>query len=286
MKKSRFIVSLCSLALLCGATFTSCGSDDGSLSKGDAKSALKDIVLMQDSASCTSFYTGYYEVDRDAYMLLNKLKNAEMVTVTFDTKYHDVQVGYWSNRHIKQEKHVFAKVDFTEKGKKYIITNVPKLRKDIKEIQEKLVKEIDVKEPKYLTVDQKTIDYYDIDAKTGKNNNPEEEIVAVDSVEYFESDSGNYKDEYEKAYAKVHTESFDVLLGKGKIDKVYEVYCPEEYKKVGKGECKFLFKVDDFTPFGWCIYDIKEGQCFNYKAELKHYEDKGWVVEDFEPIEN
>ena len=285
MKKNSFFISIFSLALMCGIMLTSCGSDDGTLSKGDAEDALEDIVLLQDSSQYISFNTGYYEVDRHDYIFLNKLKNAEVITVKFDTKYNDKEVGYWSNKHIKQEKHVFAKVDFTDKGKKYIISNVPSMRLDIKKIHDKLNKEIENDEPEYLKVDKKVMDYFDVDAKTGVNNKPEKETVMQSDNDYADDVPDKYLDEYEKALKKTHKESFDVLLGYGKLDKVYEIYCPEELKKVGKAECKFLIKVEDFTPFGWAVYNIKQGKIFSFKASLKHYEDKGWVVEDYSSCE-
>ena len=78
----------------------------------------------------------------------------------------------------------------------------------------------------------------------------------------------------------MNSENVTVIVGEWDLVTAKEVYCPEEYQKVGKGECKIILEFVDKTPFGYAMGVKKEGFRVVEKMSFKRYEDLGWVLVD------
>lgn len=283
----KFILSIAAVAAL--AAFTSCG-DDAVLTAGLAEEAVKkDLYWESNPKQTAELTTGYFEVSYDDYVKYQQLQAAGVITLTAEKAVEAKQRYSWRGYYYEYIDHYYANVALTEEGQKYLFTDEVKhgradIAKDLK-LDEMLE---DEKLPEYLT------NYPELKVTTLKpepkqqTEEADEEPVAEPLYKddsYFQVDdepAGTPKEPsaYEKAQAKVNFETVTVVTGELEIVKAKEVFCPEEYWKVGKGECKIIIEFTGKTPFGYALGAPREGSRYDQKIELKRYEDLGWVVED------
>lgn len=300
MKKFKLLSSaFCAAMLTCGLTLTSCGSDSNQISKSQIEEAIENLPIMNDSVFANKIRTGYFEVDRHNYVMINRMMQAELVTASFEIKKHKT-VEYSGYRLVEVlENHIFANVSLTEKGRKYVVSDEQNyVRKDYKDIYEKLYPENKEEKdeeylanlPEYMTLPDVVTDYYDKAITKGEKREPNEEIVS-DTTQYddeteditsiYDYRSDEELDEYEKALKKVDVKRVKVLCGKIEIDEIFNIQCTEEMQKEGTASCSFLVKSTDLTPFG-IILDFKEDEYSSCDIRLKKYIDKGWIVTDLD----
>ncbi len=271
MKNLIHSVLLGLVAVMGGVLITSC--DDEQLTKRLAKNALEEHAQFRDSSMTVSFSTGYYEVDETGREQLLRLQKAEMVTCKFDTVIEKRRHYSWYDGETFEDvPHAFATVAFTEKGQKYVVTNKPMMREDQEEDMKLLEGNKELQLPDYMTAI--------IAAATAPEKT---ETSAPEPVEEdFTPAPAEPKTAYELAREKANAVQHDMLAGYVEIVKVKEVFCPEEMRKNGKGNCIAICEFVDRTPFGWVLGNMREGQRALVKANLVHYEDMGWVVTDLD----
>lgn len=267
--KNRFF-PLAAIALLCGASvMTSCDSD--TLSSRLAENALEEHPLFVDSSQVVTFQTGYYEVTNETE--LKQLEKAGMITCKFENviekKWHR---GYFrSPGVVKEIPHTFASVELTPAGKKLEVT----LRHDNRSYILKALKVNKPEEKKQLP------DYMNI----GGTNESEVEVLdnvmdgdaydeAPEEAEEYESE----QDKYRTSLSKINVVSHEMLVCKTNIIDAFDVFCPEEYVKNGKGTCKFIYEFVDPTPFGHVLTSRTFNKPQMGVATFEHTTDNGWVV--------
>lgn len=284
---------LCSALTICGITFTSCDSDQ--LSKRLAEKALEKTPELRDSSMVVEFNTGYYEVKGAEFKRLKQLQAAKMITAQFETIIEtrkERRYDWWSGPYYvtRDVEHIFAKVAFTEEGKKLVVANPPKMRED----EEKDLRIFDKEyqneetEPEYMkiSVDEPKSSKTSTteQSESGENSASEqsENSLSSDSSEVAaaEQNTETGKSAYDIACERTQKDRHYVMIGKLKIYKVKEVFCPEEMQKNGIGTCTFIVEFTDKNPFAWVYYGkyLKNGERTIRTAELKHYDDMGWLV--------
>ncbi|MBQ5643474.1 MAG: hypothetical protein IIV13_06940 [Bacteroidaceae bacterium] len=278
MKKLLVLIPVAIMAL-----FTSC--DNTVLTASSAKDAIKKDAFWDNPIETKSFKVGYYAVDESEITTLQQLQTAGMITLSVDKAVEARK--RWRN--VEYITHYFAKVDLTEKGQKYVCTEEPKHgRKDLLEELEDNDKE--EKLPKYMTqYNSVAINTLLPDPSVGNTteSDSDDSYSSSSSNSYssrsYSSSSSSTPAEpsaYEKALKKVNSEFVTVIVGEWELVAAKEVYCPEEYVKVGKGECKIIMEFTEKTPFGYALGVEKEGYKVVDKAKFKRYEDLGWVLAD------
>lgn len=291
---------LCCAVLIGGIAFTSCDSDQ--LSKRLAKNAFEESSLMRNSYVC-SLRTGYFEVTgKEEIKRLKQLQAAKMITCKFEkiTEQRTTRQYSWygSSYSTRDVEHIFAQVDFTEEGKKYVVESLSGLRKDevedMKINDEELQKDEEV--PAYMNVSDEIDE--PANASAAKSNDEAATDTAAADSAYADGvmdddgfvdspdDAQNAaasKSAYPLAIEKINTETQYVKLCQFKLYKVKEVFCSEEMRKNGTGSCLCIIEVSDKNPFAWAFgLEYKEGERIAFKVNLKHYEDMGWVATDWE----
>lgn len=279
MKKLLFLVPVAIMAL-----FTSC--DDTVLTAGSAKDAVKKDAYWDNPVETRTFKTGYYEVEQTEITALQQLQTAGVITLSVDKAVEARK--RWRTYELRD--HFFVQVALTEKGQKYVLTEeVKKGRKDLLEELEDNDKEESL--PKYMTefaeakinllLPDPTNEYRQL---VGDEDDSYNDYSSSSSSSRRQSSSSSTApaepSAYEKALAKVNTENVTVIVGEWDLVTAKEVYCPEEYQKVGKGECKIILEFVDKTPFGYAMGVKKEGFRVVEKMSFKRYEDLGWVLVD------
>ena len=283
----KIILSFATVAAL--ATFTSCG-DDTILTAGLAEDAVKKDLYWENNPKQTAeLTTGYFEVSYDDYAKYQKLQAAGMITLTAEMAVEAKKKYSWRGYYYDYVNHYYANVALTEEGQKYLFTDeVKRGRKDIvKDMKYEEMLE-DEKLPEYLTnYPELKVTTLQPDPTKAADATEEDEVggaVYDGSQDEFMPDNAPVNSPaelsaYEKAQAKVKFETVTVVTGELEIVKAKEVFCPEEYWKVGKGECKIIIEFTDKTPFGYALGAPREGSRIEQKYDFKRYEDLGWVVE-------
>lgn len=295
MKKNSFrgLLTLMPLLAACVLTFTSCDSDE--LSPRLAKKALQDSPELRDSCLTRTFNTGYYEIEADDTVKLGQLQRAGVITYTTETvvekKTRYRYSWYGSSSYTENVDHIFATVELTEQGKKLEVANKPQLRSVYEKALGLFDKKKEIEEPAYMSAmaAEKAKK-----AEKSETNEPEsdeyatEDSVAVDTFaveeDYDEpvtepTPAATKTDPYDEACSRVNMVQHEMLLGKIEIVKVIDVFCPEEYKKSGAGECNFVYEITELTPFAWVYCDQEQLQTRKLAtAKFKHTVDQGWYV--------
>lgn len=290
MKKA--IAILAAAALVVGVS--SCG-DDAVLSKSAAKNALKKEAVFAKDYATKTFNTGYYEITENELENLEKLQAAGVITFNVETIIEKVQkrnYSYWSgySYYTVDKEHLFATVELTEAGNKYIVENPTRQREDIT----KDFKDNDNYEeivPEYLNA---AVDVCEEIVEAPVEETVEETVVAqadsvaADSVaEPVEAvpapvEPANPNAAYEAACAKINKVEHNVLLGRFELIKVKEVFCTEEMANNGIGKCRVLYTFKDKTPFGYVYGAPKQGYIMDMEVSFIHYQDLGWIVKDLD----
>ena len=282
----KIILSLVSVAVL--ATFTSCG-DDTILTASLAEDAVKkDLYWENNPKQATEFTTGYFEVAYSDYAKYQQLQAAGMITFAAEKAVEAKKRYSWRGYYYEYIDHYYANVALTEEGQKYVFTDEVKHgRKDIAKDMNTEAMEEPEKLPEYMTT------YPELAITTLRPAPSKEETTDEPDAEPLYKDDSNFigiDDEpsdapaeptaYDKAQAKVNFETVTVVTGELEIVKAKEVFCPEEYWKVGKGECKIIIEFTGKTPFGYALGSPRDGARWEQDIELKRYEDLGWVVKE------
>jgi hypothetical protein len=280
----KILLGLATVASM--AAFTSC--DNTVLTASLAENAMKKDQFWENPVLLSQFKVGYYEVDATEIKQLQQLQAAGMITFTAEQAIEARREYSWrSGYYYEYIDHFFANVALTEEGQKYVFTD--EIKKGRKDIAEDL--NLDAKPeavPEYMTTyPEVKFTLLKPDPRVGSKTTDEEPVAEplYKDESYFEIDdepidAPNEPSAYSKAKAKVNEETVSVIIGEYDIVKAKEVYCPEEYVKVGKGECKVVIEFADKTPFGFVLGSPAEGSRDIKKIELKRYEDLGWVVEE------
>lgn len=278
----------------------SCGSD-GPLTASSAKNALSKEAVFTKNSLTQKFNVGFYEVSESQLDVLAKLQAAGVITFTAKNVKEYVNTREWtggwygSYRYVTKEvPHWFASVDLTDAGKKMVVEDPVVNREDI-EKDFKSNKDFNEVVPQYMS------ETFVIESPTSTNHSVEKTdeptevdttesdtaiVVAeevIDVVEDVPQTAPQDKNsDYNAALSKVNPIEVNVLLGQIKIVKCKEVLCTNDMFEAGKGECKFIWKVTDKTPFGYVADNFPpEGYLNPGTATFVYYNDMGWTVEKF-----
>ena len=266
------------------AMLTSC--DETILTASLAKDAVKKDAYWETPYVTKTFNTGYYEISLDELVKFQQLQTAGVIDLVVE-KAIEKRENYW--RGTEYIDHYFVDVKLTSKGSKYI------LDEEIKTGRKDLLDELDDNNetedmPSYMT------EFENVDIKillpdpTEKRNETAENREVYSTTNntatdnYHSSSSNNsstgtkVETAYEKARKKVYYNKVTVITGEMELVKAKEVYCPEEYQKHGKGECKIIIEFTDKTPFGYILGAPIEGHKTIENVNFKRYEDLGWVI--------
>ena len=300
MKKLLTVVPLALLALL-----TSC--DDTVLTAGLAKDAVKKDASWETPEVVRNFKVGYYEIDLEEATALRQLQAAGMITLKLEKAVEERTWSGWYSSKTSYVDHYYAEVALTEEGKKYVFEGEKKsgrkdLLKDLKENEEEeigpdymfklpkltittLLPNPSANETKDDVLEALNVDPHPADALDEDFHEVVDTpcVVDLDAIAVEETPATTPAPKlsaYKKAEAKVNVTNVQVILGEVEFVKAKEVYCPEEWQKLGKGSCKIITEFTDKTPFGFALGAPKNGSRKIETIELKRYEDLGWVVED------
>lgn len=294
----RICLSLAIGALMLGLA-TSCSGDGKPLSASSAKSALKKEAIFAKDSQVKEFEIGFQEVNDEELQKLARLKAAGVITYSVEKaieKRESRRGNYWYGYYTVTDEilHVFANVQLTEQGKKYVVEKPTKLRADIakdmspNENYEEVV-------PDYMNagdnafgtqpevVKPKTEEVVAVEEETFVDSVNNDSVVVEEAVEEVETPAPAAKksttSEYEAMQARTgNTETVNVLLGRFEIVKVKEVLCTDKMFEEGNGSCTLLYKFVDKTPFGYVYGAPAENYIESTKINFIHYQDMGWTV--------
>lgn len=295
MRKNSFhgLLAVMPLLAACFLIFSSCDSDE--LSPRLAKKALEDAPQLRDSCLTRTFETGYYEVEADDTIKLGQLQRAGVITYSAETVVEKRKrysySWYGSSSYTENVDHIFVTVELTEEGKKLEVTNKPVMRSVYEKALGLFDKKEEIKDPAYMSAEaaaaakkaEQKEDKTSTADVTEAVDTAVVDTVAAD-VDYAEAEpepepAAPATDPYDTACAKVNKVEHEMLIANIKIVKVIDVFCPEEYKKNGQGECNFVYEFDDLTPFAWVFGDKEALHKRNVSsAKFKHTVDQGWYV--------
>ena len=275
------------LALL--ALLTSC--DNTALTAGAVEDAVMMDVSWDNPQLLKTFKVGYFEVSEDRIIELRQLQAAGMITLKVEKAVEEKVWRGWYNSSTDYIDHYYAEVALTEKGQKYVFEGeVKKGRKDIiKDMKDNEKEDVTpdymlnlpalkvttlLPNPSSVAAQDETLEALNVNAQAQDVVEDMEETV-VDST-----DAAPELSAYERAKAKVNATTVQVILGEMEFVKAKEIYCPEEWQKLGKASCKIIIAFTGKTPFGYVYGAPAEGHRNIESIELKRYEDLGWVVED------
>ena len=284
MKKCLMFVPLALLALL-----TSC--DNTALTAGVVEDAVMMDVSWENPQLLKTFKVGYFEVSEDRIIELRQLQAAGMITLKVEKAVEEKVWRGWYNSSTDYIDHYYAEVALTEKGQKYVFEGeVKKGRKDIiKDMKDNEKEDVTpdymlnlpalkvttlLPNPSSVAAQDETLEALNVNAQAQDVAEDMEETV-VDST-----DAAPELSAYERAKAKVNATTVQVILGEMEFVKAKEIYCPEEWQKLGKASCKIIIAFTGKTPFGYVYGAPAEGHRNIESIELRRYEDLGWVVED------
>lgn len=275
------------LALL--ALLTSC--DNTALTAGAVEDAVMMDVSWDNPQLLKTFKVGYFEVSEDRIIELRQLQAAGMITLKVEKAVEEKVWRGWYNSSTDYIDHYYAEVALTEKGQKYVFEGeVKKGRKDIiKDMKDNEKEDVTpdymvnlpalkvttlLPNPSSVAAQDETLEALNVNAQAQDVVEDMEETV-VDST-----DAAPELSAYERAKAKVNATTVQVILGEMEFVKAKEIYCPEEWQKLGKASCKIIIAFTGKTPFGYVYGAPAEGHRNIESIELRRYEDLGWVVED------
>lgn len=284
MKKCLMFVPLALLALL-----TSC--DNTALTAGAVEDAVMMDVSWDNPQLLKTFKVGYFEVSEDRIIELRQLQAAGMITLKVEKAVEEKVWRGWYNSSTDYIDHYYAEVALTEKGQKYVFEGeVKKGRKDIiKDMKDNEKEDVTpdymlnlpalkvttlLPNPSSVAAQDETLEALNVNAQAQDVVEDMEETV-VDST-----DAAPELSAYERAKAKVNATTVQIILGEMEFVKAKEIYCPEEWQKLGKASCKIIIAFTGKTPFGYVYGAPAEGHRNIESIELRRYEDLGWVVED------
>lgn len=279
---------ICFLVLAGLAALTSC--DNSVLTARLAVDAIEKDLFWDDTRQTSDFTVGYYEIDKENIEQFLQLQSAGVITLKVEKAVEAKTYKGWYTSRTEFIDHYFVDVALTDKGQTYVFDG-KKLKGRNDQIEDMKLDEDEGKEeimPDYMTnlpkLDIVTLQPVPTrpadDAQSSADNSSYDVSASVDDSDEIQT-SDKPKAEstaYEKALAKVKKDEIKVVVGNLEIVKAKEVYCPQQYVEIGKGECVAIIEFTDKTPFGYVLGSPKDGERFSQACELKRYEDLGWVV--------
>lgn len=258
--------------VLFAAFFTSC--DKYTLTAHSAKKAIERETAFRDSSQVVQIGLGYYEVDSIAKQKLEALAKEGVVSCQIsevNERHRFEQYTWWEGTKVfyKEVKHYFANVSLTEEGRKYVVANPP-----VKPLGEDNIPETDYHN---MSADSTQTEAYTGD--TAADSVGATMILAESSTQPNNADKAN---PYYAALKKVKFITVNVLTGFYKVEKVLNVFCPDNYRKSGIGKCNFVCKFTGITPFGKILTNHKDGERTYGNADFTRFEDKGWKVDIYD----
>lgn len=255
-------------AMLLAASLASC--DKHTLTASLAKKAIEKETAFRDSSQVVQIGIGYYEVDSAAKRQLEALAREGVISCKISgiKEHHRFEkYTWWEGTKVfyKDITHYFAEVSLTGEGKKFTVSNPP-----VKPQGEDNIPEAD-----YHNM---SADSMQAEAFSGSITAGNTAAVSENSaITILKGTAGN-ANPYSEALKKVRLTTVNVLTGFYKVEKVLNVFCPDNYRKNGIGKCNFVCKFTGITPFGRILTNHKEGERTYGNADFTRYEDKGWRV--------
>ena len=258
--------------ILFAASLTSC--DKYTLTAHSAKKAIERETVFRDSSQVVQIGLGYYEVDSAAKQKLEALAKEGVVSCQIsevNERHRFEQYTWWEGTKVfyKEVKHYFANVSLTEEGRKYVVANPP-----VKPLGEDDIPETDYHN---MSTDSTQAEAYP--GNTAADSVETKMNPAESSAQQNNADKTN---PYYATLEKVKFTNVNVLTGFYKVEKVLNVFCPDDYRKSGKGRCNFVCKFTGITPFGKILTSHKDGERTYGNADFTRFEDKGWKVDIYD----
>jgi len=262
--------ALCAIFL--AASLASC--DKHTLTARSAKKAIEKETAFRDSSQVVQIGIGYYEVDSAAKQKLEALAKEGVISckISGTTERHRFEkYTWWEGTKVfyKDITHYFAEVSLTEEGKKFVVSNPP-----VKPLGEDNIPEAD-----YHNM---SADSLQTEAFSDNSTNGSADAVSEKSASTIQKDTTGNANPYSEALKKVKLTTVNVLTGFYKVEKVLNVFCPDNYRKSGIGKCNFVCIFTGITPFGKILTTHKDGERTYGNADFTRFEDKGWRVEIYD----
>jgi len=258
--------------MLLAASLTSC--DKHTLTARLAKKAIEKETAFRDSSQVVQIGIGYYEVDSAAKQKLEALAREGVISCKISgiaERHRFEKYTWWEGTKVfyKDITHYFAEVSLTGEGKKFVVSNPP-----VKPQGEDNIPEAD-----YHNM---SADSLQAEAFSGNSTAGNTEAVSENSASTIQKDTTGNANPYSEALKRVKLTTVNVLTGFYKVEKVLNVFCPDNYRKNGIGKCNFVCKFTGITPFGKIMTNRKDGERTYGNADFTRFEDKGWRVDIYD----
>lgn len=259
MRQGLCAAFVCVFALVVAA---SCG-DGRTLTARAAKKALEKETAFRDSSQVAKLDVGFYETDSAGCQRLRELEKAGVVKCRISVVPERRRVErytWWEGTTVSYEdvRHIFAEVELSDEGRKYVVANPP-----VRPVGDDNLP---------------VADYHNISDTVAAV--VEGAGAASPAVAPGSGDEKNKA--YSAALKKVRFRAVSVLTGFYRVERVVNVFCPDNYRKGGMGKCEFVCVFTGVTPFGKCLTAHEEGERTYGSADFTRFEDRGWRVDIYD----
>lgn len=259
MRQGLCAAFVCVFALVVAA---SCG-DGRTLTARAAKKALEKETAFRDSSQVAKLDVGFYETDSAGCQRLKELEKAGVVKCRISVVPERRRVErytWWEGTTVSYEdvRHIFAEVELSDEGRKYVVANPP-----VRPVGDDNLP---------------VADYHNISDTVAAV--VEGAGAASPAVAPGSGDEKNKA--YSAALKKVRFRAVSVLTGFYRVERVVNVFCPENYRRGGMGKCEFVCVFTGVTPFGKCLTAHEEGERTYGSADFTRFEDRGWRVDIYD----
>lgn len=259
MRQGLCAAFVCVFALVVAA---SCG-DGRTLTARAARKALEKETAFRDSSQVAKLDVGFYETDSAGCQRLKELEKAGVVKCRISVVPERRRVErytWWEGTTVSYEdvRHIFAEVELSDEGRKYVVANPP-----VRPVGDDNLP---------------VADYHNISDTVAAV--VEGAGAASPAVAPGSGDEKNKA--YSAALKKVRFRAVSVLTGFYRVERVVNVFCPENYRRGGMGKCEFVCVFTGVTPFGKCLTAHEEGERTYGSADFTRFEDRGWRVDIYD----
>lgn len=259
MRQGLCAAFVCVFALVVAA---SCG-DGRTLTARAARKALEKETAFRDSSQVAKLDVGFYETDSAGCQRLRELEKAGVVKCRISVVPERRRVErytWWEGTTVSYEdvRHIFAEVELSDEGRKYVVANPP-----VRPVGDDNLP---------------VADYHNISDTVAAV--VEGAGAASPAVAPGSGDEKNKA--YSAALKKVRFRAVSVLTGFYRVERVVNVFCPDNYRKGGMGKCEFVCVFTGVTPFGKCLTAHEEGERTYGSADFTRFEDRGWRVDIYD----
>lgn len=250
---------VCALAVALAA---SCG-DGRTLTARAAKKALEKETAFRDSSQVAKLDVGFYETDSAGCQRLRELEKAGVVKCRISVVPERRRVErytWWEGTTVAYEdvRHIFAEVALSDEGRRYVVANPP-----VHPVGDDGLP---------------SADYHNISDTVAAVV----EGAGAASPAAASAGGGEGNKAYSAALKKVRYRAVSVLTGFYRVERVVNVFCPENYRRGGMGKCEFVCVFTGITPFGRCLTAHEEGERTYGSADFTRFEDRGWRVDIYD----